>query len=91
MRLPKSRGFKRHFKLVNHTVAINIGILNTDDRIAAGSVVTVEMLTELGYGKRGHGFKVLGNGELSKKLTIQGLPVSATAQEAIQKAGGSVE
>lgn len=91
MRLPKSRWFKRHFKLVNHTVAINVWVLNSDDRIASGSVVSAMLLTELGYAKNWFGFKILGNGELTKTLTIQWLPLSSTAKNAIEKAGGSIE
>jgi ribosomal protein L15 len=71
MRLPKSRGFKKHFKLVTHTVAINIGILNADDRIKSGDTISIESLATLGYAKRGHGFKILGNGEITKSITIQ--------------------
>lgn len=91
MRLPKSRWFKRHFKLVNHIVAINVWVLNTDDRIVAGSMISASLLTELGYAKSWYGFKILGNGELSKSLTIQWLPTSASAKSAIEQAWGSVE
>ncbi len=90
MRLPKSRGFKRHFKLINHIVAVNIGILNADDRIKGNDTVSVEVLYTLGYGKSGHSFKILWNGELTKTLKIEGIVVSEGAKKSIEAAGGSV-
>ena len=90
MRLPKSRGFKKHFKLINHIVAVNIGILSADDRIKSGDTLSVEVLATLWYAKRWHGFKILGNGELTKSINIQGITTSASAKIAIEKAGWSV-
>jgi large subunit ribosomal protein L15 len=91
MRLPKSRGFKRYFKLINHVVAINVGVLNTDDRIATNDIVSVETLYTLGYAKSGCSFKILGNGELTKALKIKGLAVSEGAKKIIENAGGSID
>lgn len=90
MRLPKSRWFKRYFKLINHVVAVNVGVLNADDRIAANDTVSVETLYTLGYAKAGCGFKILGNGELTKALKIEGLAVSEWAKKIIENAWGSV-
>ncbi len=90
MRLPKSRWFKRYFKLINHVVAINVGVLNTDDRIATNDTISVETLYTLGYAKSGCGFKILGNGELTKALKIDGLAVSEGAKKIIENAGGSI-
>ena len=90
MRLPKSRWFKKHFKLINHTIAINIWVLNADDRIKSGDTLSIEVLATLGYIKRGYSCKILGNGELDKALTLQWLSFSATAKTAIEKAGGSI-
>lgn len=90
MRLPKSRGFKKHFKLVNHIVAVNVGILNADDRIKSGDLLSVEALATLGYAKRWHWFKILGDGDLTKSLKIEWIAVSWTAKAAIEKAGGSI-
>ncbi len=90
MRLPKARGFKRYFKLVNHVSPINVGILNADDRIKANDVLTPEVLYTLGYGKIGTSFKVLGTGELTKSLSFEGLAVSQGAKSLIEKVGGSV-
>ena len=90
MRLPKSRWFKRYFKLINHVVAINVGVLNTDDRIATNDTVSVETLYTLGYAKSGCGFKILWNGELTKVLKIEWLAVSEGAKKIIENAWGSV-
>ncbi len=90
MRLPKSRGFKKFFKLINYTVAINVGILNSDTRITSGSVITSDSLKELGYAKSGYGFKILGQWELTKSLTIQGISISASAKEIIEKLWWSI-
>ena len=90
MRLPKARGFKRYFKLINHVSPINVWSLNVDDRIKANDTLTAEALYMLGYGKIGTSFKILGTGELSKSLTFEGLAVSSSAKSLIEKAGGSV-
>ena len=90
MRLPKSRWFKKYFKLVKHTVAINVNILDADDRISSGFVVSLESLTQLWYGKRWHGFKILGNGELTKSIVVENIPVSATAKKIIENVWGSI-
>ncbi|WNG46772.1 50S ribosomal protein L15 [Archangium minus] len=58
----------------------------------AGATVDVESLKARGLVKgRYDGIKVLGNGALTKKLTVRVNKASATAREAIEKAGGSVE
>lgn len=85
MRLPKSRGFKRFFKLVKKVVPLNIGRLELDDRIA--DTITVEMLYTLWYWKSGHSFKILGSGELKKSLKVEGISVSESAKKAIEEAG----
>lgn len=90
MRLPKARGFKRYFKLINHVSPINVGVLNADDRIKTNDTLTAEVLYTLGYGKIGTSFKVLGTGELSKSLNFEGLAISQGAKSLIEKAGGSV-
>jgi large subunit ribosomal protein L15 len=58
----------------------------------AGATVDVAALETRGLVKgRYDGVKVLGNGTLTKKLTVRAHKLSATAREAIEKAGGSVE
>lgn len=85
-RVPK-RGFVNIHRVEIH--GVNVGRLdNLDD----GTIVTPELLHELGYvPKRATIIKVLGDGELSKKLTIKVHRVSATAQAKIEGAGGSIQ
>ncbi|MEK3806515.1 MULTISPECIES: 50S ribosomal protein L15 [unclassified Metabacillus] len=57
-----------------------------------GAEVTVELLVEAGViSKVKSGVKVLGNGKLEKKLTVKANKFSASAKEAIEAAGGTVE
>lgn len=57
-----------------------------------GATVNAAALIEAGIIKKElSGLKVLGNGELTKKLTVQAVKFSKSAQEAIEKAGGKVE
>ena len=85
-RLPK-RGFKcRNSKEI---VAINVDVLNRFDQ---DSVVTVASLIEAGVVKNPRdGVKILGNGELTKRLTVSVDAVSKAAAEKIEAAGGKVE
>jgi large subunit ribosomal protein L15 len=90
-RLPKLRGFKRHFKLVNKYQGINVGTLEKDTRIAAGSTVTKDELVVMGYAHKNDTIKILGNGELSKKLSFSGISAfTASAKAKIEAAGGSI-
>lgn len=85
-RFPK-RGFKNPFG-TRYTV-INVGDL--EERFESGAVVTVERLLETRLiSKVGDGVKVLGDGELTKPLTVQAHKFSRSAVEKIQAAGGSV-
>ena len=85
-RLPK-RGFKcRNSKEI---VAINVDVLNRFDE---DSVVTVARLIEEGIVKNPRdGVKILGNGELTKKLTVSVTAASKSAVEKIEAAGGRFE
>ena len=85
-RLPK-RGFTcRNSKEI---VAINVDVLN---RFEDGAVVTVETLLEAGVIKNPKdGVKILGNGELTKKLEVKVDAFSASAAEKIQALGGKAE
>lgn len=85
-RLPK-RGFTcRNSKDI---VAINVDVLN---RFEDGAVVTVETLLEAGVIKNPKdGVKILGNGELTKKLEVKVDAFSASAAEKIQALGGKAE
>ncbi len=85
-RLPK-RGFKNR----NHKeiVAINISALEVFDN---DSTVDVQALIERGIVKNPRdGVKILGNGELTKKLNVKANGFSASASEKIQALGGTTE
>ena len=86
MRLPK-RGFTNHFATVYSEV--NLEQLNGFED---GTVVTPELLLEAGIIKKTlDGVKVLGNGELTRKLTVKAAKFSKSAEEKINAAGGSFE
>ncbi len=85
-KLPK-RGFKNHF-------AVNYAIVNVCDlnKFEDGAVVDINtLLAERIIRKPMDGLKVLGNGELTKKLTVKATVFSATAKEKITAAGGQAE
>lgn len=85
-RIPK-RGFTNSNSL--EIVGINVDVLN---RFEDGAEVTVETLVEAGIVKNPKdGVKILGNGELTKKLTVKANAFSAGATEKIQALGGTVE
>ena len=85
-RLPK-RGFKnRNSKEI---VSVNLSAL---DRFEDGAVVDIEALLDAGIIKKTlDGVKILGNGELSKKLTVKANAFSEGAKAKIEAAGGSAE
>ena len=85
-RIPK-RGFtNRNSKTI---VAINLGAL---ERFEDGATVSVDTLIESGIVKNPRdGVKILGNGELTKKLTVQANAFSAAAAEKIEALGGKAE
>ena len=85
-RLPK-RGFKN--RNTKEIVGINVDAL---ERFENDTVVTVETLLETGIVKNPRdGVKILGNGELTKKLTVQANAFSASAKEKIEALGGKAE
>ena len=82
---------KRGFNNVNRKVyaAVNVGDLN---RFKDGTVVNAALLIENGLvSKEFCGVKVLGNGKLERKLTVQAAKFSKSAEEAIKALGGSAE
>lgn len=87
-RIPK-RGFTNIF--AKEYATVNLEELN---RFAENTVVTPELLFSEGIVKRGKakdGIKILGDGEISIKLTVQAQKFSKTAAEKIEAAGGKVE
>lgn len=85
-RLPK-RGFNNIFAKVYSTV--NVSELEIFD---ADTVITAELLKEKKIIRKiNDGLKVLGNGELTKKLNVKAVKFTKTAEEKITAAGGSIE
>ena len=85
-RLPK-RGFNNIF--AERLEAINVSAL---EKFEDGAVVNVCDLLEKGIlSKCEHGVKILGNGTLTKKLTVRASAFSASAKEKIEAAGGKAE
>src|SRR5687767_9951028 len=85
-RLPK-RGFTNIFK--RDYAVVNVSDL---ERFDNGAAVDETMLRQAGLVKGQHdGVKVLGDGELSKKLTVSATKFSKSAREIIEKAGGSCQ
>jgi large subunit ribosomal protein L15 len=83
------RGFNNN-AFAADVFAINISALN--DRFENGDVVSPETLKERGIVKASYDvLKILGNGELSKKLTVKAHKFSSSAEEKIKAAGGTVE
>ena len=85
-KLPK-RGFKNHF-------AVNYAIVNVSalDVFNDGDTVNLDALMAKGIIKKPlDGLKVLGNGEITKKLTVEASIFSASAKEKIEAAGGKTE
>ena len=85
-KLPK-RGFKNRF-------AVNYAIVNVSDlnRFEDGAVVDLDALMAAKLVRKElDGLKVLGNGELTKKLTVNVAAFSASAKQKIEEAGGKAE
>ncbi len=85
-RLPK-RGFKNPFR--KEIAVVNVGSLDIFDN---GAVVDIEALVASGLVKKvADGVKILGKGEISKKLTLRAHSISAGALAKLEKAGGTFE
>ena len=86
-RIPK-RGFTCPSS--KEIVGINLDVLN--ERFEDGAVVDVDTLIETGIVRNPKdGVKILGNGEITKKLTVKANAFSVSAKEKIEAAGGSAE
>lgn len=87
-RVPK-RGFNNHFR--KEYSIVNLSALESFEN---GAVIDINVLDEKGLikiVKNGVGLKVLGNGTLTKSVTVKASSFSAAAKEAIEKAGGKAE
>ena len=85
-KLPK-RGFTNHF--AKQYAIINVDVL---DKYEAGAVIDINtLLNDKVVKKELDGLKVLGNGEITKALTVKAAVFSASAKEKIEAAGGKAE
>ena len=85
-RIPK-RGFNNRF--AKSVAVVNVSDLET--AFEAGAEVTLEAIRKLGLAKGRYDLlKVLGDGELKKKLTVSAHRFSASARQKIEQAGGKV-
>lgn len=88
-RLPK-RGFN-NTRFADHYIEVNVGDL---ERFDEGTTIDAAVLKAAGVislPKVNDGIKILGNGELTRKLTVKAKAFTAGAKEKIVKAGGSAE
>lgn len=90
-KLPKLRGY-RVTRIAPRSLVVNVGALNAF--FEAGETINPKALAERGLvrGRKGSTpvVKILGDGELSKKLTIAGCAVSQSAKVKIEQAGGTI-
>lgn len=90
-KLPKLRGYRFNSIQIKST-PVNLSDLEANFK--AGETVTPKILVEKKMisknNERKGSVKILGTGEISKKLVIEGCKVSKTAAESIEKAGGSI-
>ena len=94
MRMRKLRGPNKKMSMPfepfrTHTQPVNLATL--EERFETGVEVTPESLKAAGLATRKHPVKILGNGELTKKLTVRAHGFSAKAIEKIEAAGGTAE
>ena len=85
-RIPKLPGFKNPFKKTY--AVVNVSKLR---RFDDGSTVNADVLVAAGLVRAGEDIKVLGTGELKRKLTVEAHAFSSTARAAIEAGGGSVK
>jgi large subunit ribosomal protein L15 len=94
-KLPKRRGYgKNRGRSVDGTIpdSIVVSLERLSNMFENGSEVTMKSLAALGvtHVRKMTPVKIVGTGEITKKLTINGIAVSASARAAIEKAGGTV-
>lgn len=87
-RMPKFAGFKR-VKKINAT-AINLDILETNFK--DGDTVSLDTLKKKALiAQTTTSVKILGDGNITKKISVEGIPLSVNAEQKIGKAGGSIK
>ncbi len=94
-KLPKRRGYgKNRGRSVDGTIpdAIALSVERLSHLFENGSEVTMKSLAAAGvtHARKMTPVKIVGGGDMTKKLTVSGVAVSASARAAIEKAGGAV-
>ena len=87
MRLPKLRGFKNPERV--EFQAVNVATINA--LFPQGGSVSIDDMVKAGAARRGHLIKVLGNGVISVKVSVEAHAFSKSAEEKIAAAGGSTK
>lgn len=85
-RLPKLKGFKNIFAL--NTASVNVSALN---KVSADEITLSTLIENKMVHPKTEVLRILGNGELTKKVTVKANYVTESAKEKIEKAGGKVE
>ena len=86
-KFPQKKGFRN----INRKEFVVVNLYQLEE-FEAGQVITIESLQQRGFiNKLKDGVKVLGDGELTKAITVQANKFSVSAEEKIKAAGGSVE
>ena len=86
-KLPKRRGYS--FKSIETKPSV-VNVSTLEKFFSTGDTINPKILLERGATRGPGKVKILGDGELTKKLTISGCLVSGSAREKIEKAGGQV-
>lgn len=87
-RMPKYKGFTNQFKV--ETQVVNVDVLEKTFKV--DETINAETLKEKGIIKKNaKNVKILAKGELKKKLNIEGINMSPSAREKIEKAGGTIK
>jgi large subunit ribosomal protein L15 len=82
---------KRGFRSVNRVVYSVVNVKTLDKYFSEGQEITPELLYEKGLVKKGMPVKILGDGEITKRLTVKAHAFSSSAKEKIEAVGGSCE
>lgn len=86
-RLPRKRGFNNKWRI--EYAVVNVAAL--EEKYEAGAVVTIESLVDNGLVRDAMLVKVLGNGDITKALTVQAHAFSKSASDKLSAAGGAAE
>ena len=82
---------KRGFNNLNRVEYAVVNVRGLEQQFADGTVVDPALLVEHGLVRSGRRVKVLGDGELTKKLTVKAHKFSESAKARIESAGGAIE